>query len=1054
MSRNILILRLFPRFVIHLFSLEALMSLLKKKVVDDSEIIIDGTIREPEHEVKPEVPKKPFLKTVFGKAVISCGALCACVGIFVGACFLIGNSMISSKNYDGAVKSLGIVNSIFGNIPQYSIAQGLKEIDSGNSDEGVGMLLNGGAVVNIKFNLNGGRFSMASRSETVTLSDPQAYGSLYKATKDHYEFLGWEASRVEYKHNSENIVDITFEALYEPEVYTLSFANIFEGEIDSPKTYTVETDTITINSPKRTGYSFTHWQGSDLVDEPAVIVIPQGSFGNKSYIANWTPNEYVVTFKTDGTYKIPKTQTVVFDNDYKLPEITKRGYDLVGWNDGSSTYLSGVWKTAKNVEVTPSWKVKVYKLTYDLVGGKLASSNKAEYTVEDADFSISEPTKFGYTFQGWSYTGQNGAKKNVVIKKNTIGDIAFKAVWKGNPHKVTLDPNGGSVSPTVYNVTFGSQYELPEPTRKGYDFAGWYSGNTKMSIGTWNQDSDARATAKWTARKYNVSLNADGGTCYSSNVEVTYDSAYNLPTPTRTGYTFQGWYNGSTQYSSGIWTTDKNIELKAKWKGNQYTVTLDANGGKLDRSTVKVTFGDEYSLPEPYKKGYTLTAWMNGYSELTSGKWDIPNNVTLRAKWEVSKYKITYDANGGTCSTTTQTVEYGSTYSLATPTRKGYTFQGWYRGSTAFSPSYYSTWDLETDITLTAKWQGNTYRVSFQPNGGTCSTSYTNVIFGNSITLPVPKRTGYTFLGWYNGSTKVESGTWEIDSNVTLTAKWEQAKYEVKLNANGGTCSGDKLTVTYGGSYTLPTPTRAGYTFNGWYSGSTRYSSGVWNKDSGAELTASWTANQYPLTLNANGGSVTSQYVYVTYDANYSLPIPTKVGYTFSGWYKGSTLISNTGKWSYTEGGSLTASWEVATYTLTLDAAGGDVSQSSYTLKYGDSYSLPTPTRVGYEFAGWYIGNAQVYSGTWLREGDATAVAHWSANTYTIYLDLAGGNCSQTVVYVKYDQRISLPSPVKFGGYLFTGWTLNGSDFANGTVYTYTHDITLVAQYREDHLPV
>lgn len=1034
------------------------MAFFRKKMLDDSEVIIDGRVEEVVTKEKEEKKEKQrpksindFLKTSAGKATVALAAITASAGLFVAGCFIVGSTQLKTEKFDAAVKTYNLVSFLPSGKEKLNIASGMVDVVGDNPDVGVKELLEGGLTVNIKYNLCGGSFNMSSRKDNVTVSSVQEFGSLYKATKDYYDFKGWRASEVIYNPTEDKTTaNITFAAVFEPTKYSISFTNILKGEMSSVKEYTVESETITIEQPSREGYTFSHWEGTDLEKQPTVIVIPQGSHGNRAYIANWTANEYTVTFKPDADYGIPKVQKVTFDSDYNLPAIEKRGYTLKAWVDGEKEYLSGAWKTAKDITVTPKWEVVTYKLTYDLSGGSLAKANKSSYTIEDNDFSIVNPTRTGYKFVGWTSAGQSAAKTDVVIKKGSIGDIDFKASWKGNPHVVKLDANGGTVSAKTYNVVYGSEYSIPTPTKKGYAFGGWYSGSTRYSSGVWKQDNDVSVRAAWTPNKYSLTLNANGGTVSSTSMTVTYDSSYSLPTPTRTGYTFQGWYNGSTKFVGGTWTTDSAVTLTASWQPKQYTVSLNANGGSLSSTKITVTYGNTYQLPTPYKKGYTFTGWYSGSKKYSSGTWNTDGNLSLSAQWEISKYTVYFDPNGGTASKSSMQVTYGSYFTLPTATRTGYTFDGWYKGSTKFDD--YSKWETESDVTLTAKWTGKSYTVSLNANGGSCSSKSVSVVYGSSYSLPTPSKTGYVFKGWFRSGTKFTDGIWNYDGSVTLTAEWEQAKYTITLDAGGGTCSPNSISVTYGGKVQLPTPSRTGFTFQGWYNGSTQYSGGTWNQESGATLVARWAGKQYTVTLDANGGSVSRNYVSVTYASSYSLPEPQRTGYDFLGWYAGNTAFSSNGTWSNDGGVSLIARWKEATYTISLNTNGGSCSSSAVQVTYGSSYSLPTPSRNGYSFDGWYNGSTKYTGGTWTEANGVSLTAHWVGNNYTISVNTNGGSGVPSSYSVRCGDSYSIASPSK-SGFTFIGWYYGGSPFSSSGVYDYTKDISIEARYTEIAVP-
>ena len=266
--------------------------------------------------------------------------------------------------------------------------------------------------------------------------------------------------------------------------------------------------------------------------------------------------------------------------------------------------------------------------------------------------------------------------------------------------------------------------------------------------------------------------------------------------------------------------------------------------------------------------------------------------------------------------------------------------------------------------------------------------SKSGYVFSNDCTATV---NGKAATVRYRG----DDQTW-IQLAYTFPAVGKKT-YTVTLNANGGSCSKSSITVTYDKAYgTLPTPTRTGYTFEGWWTtkatgGKQVTASTVCKATGNYTLYARWTAKKYTVTLNANGGSCSKSSITVTYDNAYgTLPTPTRSGYTFACWWTtkatggkqvtASTVCYATGNYT------LYARWTAKTYTVTLNANGGTCSKSSITVTYDKAYgTLPTPTRTGYAFDGWWTtkatGGKRVYSTTVCKAtGNYTLYAHWTAN--------------------------------------------------------------------------
>lgn len=276
----------------------------------------------------------------------------------------------------------------------------------------------------------------------------------------------------------------------------------------------------------------------------------------------------------------------------------------------------------------------------------------------------------------------------------------------------------------------------------------------------------------------------------------------------------------------------------------------------------------------------------------------------------------------------------------------------------------------------------DTHTVSFNANGGTGAPSSQTKVYGTILTLSStrPTRPGHTFQGWGTsaGDTTVDylpGGQYGLDQDITLYAIWKANTYTVYFNAGGGSVSPTSKTVTYALTYgTLPTPTKQGHTFSGWFtsaSGGTRITSGsTVTITSDTTLYAQWSVNDYILTVNPNGGTWNGSTSIQTFTQKYgtakTISNPTRVGYDFAGWklngygsFSGQTYTYGAGN------GELVAQWNRIVLTVTFDAStNGGSPNSTKNVNYGDTVgTLPTPTKPFYKFIGWFtkaVGGTQI----------------------------------------------------------------------------------------------
>ena len=533
--------------------------------------------------------------------------------------------------------------------------------------------------------------------------------------------------------------------------------------------------------------------------------------------------------------------------------------------------------------------------------------------------------------------------------------------------------------------------------------------------------------------------------------------------------------------------------MYAQWSGNKYTVTFDGNGGSSTTSSKIVTYGESYgTLPTVTRSGYTFKGWYTSWydgSEITETTIvNIAKDHTLYAQWTANKYTVTFDGNGVTVSQTTKTVTYGGTYgTLETPTRSGYTFNGWYTAKSGGTRIYSgSEVNIAKDHTLYAQWSGNKYTVTLNGNGGSPSSLSKTVTYGNTYgTLETPTRSGYTFDGWYTaksgGSEITRTTIVNIAKDHTLYAQWSGNKYTVTFDGNGVTVSQTTKTVTYGGTYgTLPTVTRSGYTFNGWYmakSGGSRVTGTTTvSKADDHTLYARWTANEYTVTFDGNGVTVSQTTKTVTYGSTYgTLPTVTRSGYTFDGWYtakSGGSRVTGTTTVSIADDHTLYARWsnsyrsvdmrEVLQSNITEEKEKVDNDISNQNIKsttrreidsdictvcfnqndgstggscrnytcqrsysYSSSQGFPTPTRTGYTFKGWYTsasGGSKVTESGTVPGSSYALYAHWTANTYSVSFNAREITPNPSSITVTYGDFYGALPILSESGYRFGGW--------------------------------
>lgn len=630
-------------------------------------------------------------------------------------------------------------------------------------------------------------------------------------------------------------------------------------------------------------------------------------------------------------------------------------------------------KTAYKFDVNAEadFEEEVHQIIFDANGGgEDGGTSPTEYIYSPSRITtvtLTQPTPpIGYAFDAWAISGGTTTLEDneLTVKAGSEGDIDVKATWVPITYDLTYVLNGGTwaedyTPPTNYDIET-ENFILPtaeEITREGYDFAGWYDAENggeqvteipKESIG------DKTFYARWTPITYGITFELNEGAWqndYTPPADYTIETeTFNLPTAsnmTRTGYTFDGWFTEDTFANQVTNITKGSMGDKifyAKWRINAYTYTFNKNN-------------TDAGSPEP-------------------------NPATITKDYDV---------------------ELGT---LPTVTRTGYTFKEWNTQANGLGTKIETTTKVSAaNTTVYAIWETDDYAISWYDNGGTyvvstLPTSYT--IETATYTLPTGSditRTGYTFSGWYDNAELTGSAITQIakgsTGNKDLYAMWTANQTTVTLNGNGQTTAGqDIVTETYDAALItlINQPVKTGYTLSGWYTATTGgtkvlnangsvaatavtdyITDSKWsNTSSTLTLYAQWTADEYSISINANGGTGGSaspnKYAYnASGTSTIALTPPTSPGdQTFLAWTLnvGSDIATVSGNTLTVKAGAMvaitaTATWEAKYRINYIMNDGSWVADYTAPSTYGPSNGVTLPTssnitRDDYSFEGWY----------------------------------------------------------------------------------------------------
>lgn len=903
---------------------------------------------------------------------------------------------------------------------------------------------------------------------------------------------------------------------------TTTSAPIWSGSWDFENKwgfYVENIDTATTNAatPKPLAYLETLW--NDSANATRRIRMHNGSQSIRTYASDSAILNSLTGVHFSQVGKRQKWATSNGGEGSYTVTVSKNGDLYAVWENeiykvtlDSARYSSSDSTTPSSSATTAASPSTVYAY-YDTGWYKNVNESTSPWKIDGATkiTSITKPTMTGYTFGGF-YPGKAGAgsatpyiKADGSFNSNKPTNITMAttlyAKWTANTYTIKFNGNGstgGSMSNLSMTYDVSKNLTTNAFSKTGYTFAGWATSSTGSVVYSNGQSvSNLSSTngavvnlyAKWTAKRYSVTFNSNGGT-YSSTPATAwalYDSknyyttetgstAYTFVAPTRAGYTFKGYADSSTattanyiEYSGSAFTVAKNWDksattttLYAVWSGNSYTITVNNNGGSggAVNSTSYTTkaASQNFSLTLPTRTGYSFTGWSitgnTGTAAVSSDNKTLTiaantyGNITVTAQWSANIYTITLDS------------KYYATSSTTTGT-------------------------AVTDVGTAAIYEK--YATGFYTTSA-CTTTI--------ATISKPTYTGYTFGGYYTG--KAGSGTQVIDStgkitaantkwssNTTIYAKWTTNSYTITLAGAGGTISSlavhsnssglsittanSKMTATYNqtGRFTA-TLARTGYTFNGW----TNSGSGTVTNNNAlptnstdtsvknlatsgnVTLTAKWLGNKYKITLDAitNGGSLktgTASTVYARYGSTTIFKSSTitdnntattqvndRAGHTFLGWYSsasgdGSLVIKTDGTlasaWASTSEITVYARWSVNTMTLTVKYHNATVTNATGLNVTADNCTVGTTDAIA-------SGSTTTVKHAYTTVAQSVKLARANAS-YSYYISV--GTAPTTASSVNsFTYSWTPTSNTTIDVYIYQRYTIiyNGNNFTGGTV--------------------
>lgn len=869
-------------------------------------------------------------------------------------------------------------------------------------------------------------------------------------------------------------------------------------------------------SVSKPGYMFKGWKDAsgNTVTKDTVVN------DNLKLTAEWEIKKYTLTVKPNGGVWNNQTENKTIEQEYMstttIDNPTKGSTYKITFdsNNTNATISKNIveaerpfsnWKLTKDVNDVTT-KLENNKFTF----GTSNATIEANYGVNSNNTTLALISKAGHTCK-WNTKsdGSGTSYSSGYANYSANSNITLYAICSANSYKVLLDNQGATTAGTSnVSVTYGkniSNITVPAKEYKVtlvYDSTKTEEKTVKLTFGGYYSETNGKGI------QY-INASGSGVKAYDKASNTTLYAKWNsasitLPTPSKTGYTFDGWYtqsSGGTKVSN-TYTPAGNVTLYAHWTNVNYTLTINPNGGiwnnTTSNSTKTGTTNSKLSIANPTPKGYTVSFNSNGgnnVNSITSQR--TFTNWSLSGSGSISGTTYTFGAGNATL-----TANYNNgSITLPSATKAGHKFKGWYSNGcgTTFIGNAGESYTPTSNVTLKACYSYYAYILDVYPNGGTWNgttektrieplanpkpsiygnTDYTGKI-GSTIDIPNPiPPSGYTVSFNTNGGSSI--------SSITSTKSFNGWN-----NSSPGTFSGTTYTYGEGSGYitanyknnsvNLPKPTKSGYTFGGWYtasSGGTKVNN-TYTPTGNITLYAHWSANSYRLSFDANGcGTLGVSYVTATVGKTYGdaddgdgLPsIALTTGKKFDGWYTsssgGNKITNSTTVTASSDNGTLYAHCSYINYNISYNLANGTYGSSHPTsAKYGDVINISKPSKkvtislsrgtnasnakisstsvsAAQTFAGWTATNLNT---TTARRGTSSSSVNtqWSSgstkSTYTYYKNLTATNNATVNLTANWTQKnVTLPTITK------SGYTCGWATSSNATTYKYESGATYV----------
>ena len=689
------------------------------------------------------------------------------------------------------------------------------------------------------------------------------------------------------------------------------------------KTFKYGESVTAIENPTKVGHTFTGWSEELPVKMPA----------NDLYVsATWTVNSYKLTFDVDGnltekTFKYGESVTAI-ENP------TKVGYTFAGWSPVLPETMP-----AEDLTVKATWTVNSYDITYDFAGGEF----------KNVDYLNTPLHKFAITDY---LTYQAGTGAEIALMKTTPGIywvyILLKNTNNDGLYEIVQIANGNANVTVEYDYVIAWHDGLTDTSVKSIlqkmlaSSSSYIGGYVKLSNVPSNKTADCNITAE-VYKASDIVINDPLKTSY------TIEDSVELPTPSKTGYVFDGWYVNGTKLENIALGSTGNLVLKAQWKVMVYNISLNPDGGKAKYVTWDEFVADflkdfcTYVWNNPTKITSAADFWGSSYSPDTTvqakiisffsdnaEKWgflsdelDAGVKKTNWTKYDKTHYYY-YRCNLTEYLTKTKRTEWpescGAFDGMSDPAWISPICDPKYATWDEFVADFLKdfctyVWNNPTKITSAADFWGSSYSPDTTVQAKIISFFSDNAekwgFLSDELDAGV-KKTNWTKYDkthyYYYRCNLTEYLT------KTKRTEWPESCGAFDGMSDPAWVGYYELNYTVDDNIMLPQLYKEGYTFLGWFNGDTKVDIIKAGTTGNLNLVAKWEKIKvyHDLNLDLDGGTLDEVPTQYLEGEEFILPIPTKEGYTFLGWYNGSEKVE---KISATETAdiSLVAKWKITT---------------------------------------------------------------------------------------------------------------------------------------------